>query len=440
MSALDGSVVNTILPVIEQSFGSSISTVEWAVVVYLLVVSGLLLTFGRLGDIKGNKPVYLSGFILFISGSALCGLSPNAWFLVAFRGLQAIGAAMLLSNSPAILTKSFSPAQRGRALGMQGTMTYLGLMVGPALGGFLTQQFGWRAVFFINVPVGFLALVLSIIFVPAEFVGTKDEKFDIAGAALFMAGLIALLLGLNQGASWGWSSPAILGLFAIAVLFLVLFVNIEWRKPDPMLDLSLFRNRVFVAGTGSAILNYVGLYGIIFLMPFYLIQGRGLSPDKAGLLLTAQALVMAITAPLSGTLSDKIGSRLPSTLGMLILAAGLFMLTRLDSQTSETYIALALATCGLGTGIFVSPNNSAMLGSAPRNRKGIASGVLATARNVGMVLGVGMAGAFLTSGVQQSPDLLYQAIRTGFVAASIAAFLGCLTSAVRGDEKTVRSR
>ncbi len=274
MSALDGSVVNTILPIIEQNFGSSISTVEWAVVVYLLVVSGLLLTFGRLGDIKGNKPVYLSGFLLFISGSAFCGLSPNAWFLVIFRGFQAIGAAMLLSNSTAILTKSFSPVQRGRALGMQGTMTYLGLMVGPALGGFLAQQFGWRTVFFINVPVGLLALVLSIIFIPSEFDKSKDEKFDITGAALFMAGLIALLLALNEGASWGWSSLAILGLFAVAVTLLALFVNLEWHRPNPMLDLLLFRKRVFVAGAGSAVLNYVGLDGIIFLMPFYLILGR----------------------------------------------------------------------------------------------------------------------------------------------------------------------
>jgi EmrB/QacA subfamily drug resistance transporter len=438
MSALDGSVVNTILPVIKQGFGSSISTVEWAVVVYLLVVSGLLLTFGRLGDIKGNKPVYLSGFILFISGSALCGLSPNAWFLVLFRGLQAVGASMLLSNSPAILTKSFSPAQRGRALGMQGTMTYLGLMVGPALGGFLTQQLGWRAVFFINVPVGLLAFILSIIFVPSEFDKTKVEKFDGAGAVVFMAGLIALLLGLNQGSTWGWSSPAILGLFVIAFLLLGLFINIELHKPNPMLDLSLFRNRIFVAGAGSAVLNYVALYGVIFLMPFYLIQGRGLNPEKAGLLLTAQAFIMAISAPISGTLSDKIGSRVLSTLGMLILSAGLFMLTLLDGQTSQTSIILALGICGLGTGIFVSPNNSAMLGSAPRNRQGIASGVLATARNVGMVLGVGMAGAFLTSGIQQSTNLLYPAIHAGFLAASIAALLGCFASAVRGNGKSAR--
>jgi EmrB/QacA subfamily drug resistance transporter len=438
MSALDGSVVNTILPVIKQSFDSSISAVEWAVVVYLLVVSGLLLTFGRLGDIKGHKTVYISGFILFIAGSALCGLSPSAWTLVIFRGLQAVGASMLLSNSPAILTKSFSPAQRGRALGMQGTMTYLGLMVGPALGGFLAQQFTWRAVFFINVPVGLLALSLSIIFVPSQFEKTKVEKFDITGAVVFMAGLIALLLGLNQGSSWGWTSPVILGLFVLAFLLLAFFVFLELRNPNPMLDLSLFRNRIFVAGTGSAILNYVALYGIIFLMPFYLIQGRGFNPAQAGLLLTTQALIMAIVAPVSGTLSDKFGSRVLSTAGMLILAAGLYLLSRLDAHTTQTYIAFALAICGLGTGIFVSPNNSAMLGSAPRNRQGIASGVLATARNVGMVLGVGMAGAFLTSGIQVSPDLLNHAIHSGFTAATITALLGCFTSAVRGNGKSIQ--
>lgn len=433
MSALDGSVVNTVLPIVRDTFKSRVATIEWVVVIYLLVVSGLLLTFGRLGDLKGQRRVYLTGFVIFILFSALCGIAPSAELLVIFRGLQAIGAAMLFSNSPAILTKTFSPKQRGQALGLQGTMTYLGLTVGPSLGGWLTQTFSWRTVFYINVPVGLAALILSWIYVPIDTVHGKTERFDLTGALLFMAGLVALLLGLNEGASWGWGSPIILGLIAGALVFLAIFVWWELRVPSPMLDLSLFRVTVFSLSTISAVLNYIALYSVLFLLPFYLLQGRGLNPAQAGLLLTAQPLIMAIAAPISGTLSDRIGSRLPATLGMLILAAGLFMLSRLNGQTSLTYIAISLAVCGLGTGIFVSPNNSALMGSAPRTRQGIASGILATARNVGMVLGIGLSGAILTSFLAGgAANGLFQAVQVGFIVAAGVAVAAAAASAARG--------
>jgi MFS family permease len=200
-----------------------------------------------------------------------------------------------------------------------------------------------------------------------------------------------------------------------------------------MLDLSLFQRPVFNASVGSAVMNYIALYGVLFLMPFYLIDGRGLNSAQTGLLLTAQPIVMAIAAPLSGTLSDRIGSRLPATLGMAILAVGLFMLSRVGPQTPESYTAIGLAVCGLGTGIFVSPNNSALMGSAPRNRQGIASGMLATARNVGMVLGIGLSGAILTTftagGAQNG---LFTAARIGFLVMSGVALLAALIASTRG--------
>ncbi len=438
MSALDGSVVNTVLPVIKIYFDSKIATVEWAVVVYLLIVSSLLLMFGRLGDLRGHKKIYLTGFVLFIFGSALCGLAPNDWALVVFRGFQAIGAAMLFANSPAILTKSFPPSQRGRALGIQGTMTYLGLMVGPSLGGFLTQRISWRAVFYINIPVGLLALILSIVFVPAFSSETKEGKFDFRGAAVFMAGLISLLLALNKGNEWGWTSAIIIGLLAFSIILLGIFIRLELKVLHPMLDLSLFRERLFAAGTTSAILNYIGVYSIIFLMPFYLIQGKGLNVEQAGIVLTAQPFLMAIAAPLSGSISDKIGSRVPSTIGMGLLAISMALLATINKDTSLYQVAIFLAIAGVGTGIFVSPNNSAIMGSAPRNRQGIAAGVLATARNVGMVLGVGMAGAFITTNAQQSSQLIFTGVQSGFIAAAIVALLGCLASAIRGKENIKR--
>ena len=437
MSALDGSVVNTVLPVVRDTFGSDVAAVEWVVTVYLLVVSGLLLSFGRLGDMRGHKVVYVSGFAVFVLSSALCGLAPSVAALVAFRALQALGAAMLFANSPAILTKSFPAAQRGQALGLQATMTYLGLTVGPSLGGWLTVQFGWRAVFYINVPVGMLALLLSMRFIPRDAAAEHAERFDLAGAATFMAGLVALLLGLNQGHEWGWTSAPILALLAGAVLLLGAFVLIERRVPSPMLDLGLFQHRLFSAATASAVLNYICMYTVTFVLPFYLIQGRSLNTAQAGLILTAQPLVMAFAAPISGSLSDRIGSRTLSTLGMAILAVGLLLLSQLGPDSPLSSVTLALAVVGLGTGAFVSPNTSALMGAAPKHRQGIAAGVLATARNAGMVLGVGLAGAVVTTILAQgqasgSTRALFDGVSAAFLMAAGAAVLGILTSAVRG--------
>jgi len=437
MTALDGSVANIVLPVVSGAFKSDVATVEWVVTIYLLVVSGLLLSFGRLGDMRGHKSVYVSGFLVFVVSSALCGLAPTAIALIAFRALQALGGAMLLANSPAILTKNFPPTQRGQALGLSATMTYLGLTVGPSLGGWLTGQYGWRAVFYINIPVGLLALLLSVRFIPRDAAAEQTERFDLAGAATFMAGLVALLLGLNQGQAWGWTSPAILSLLAAAFVLLSVFIIIERRVSNPMLDLGLFRVRLFSASTASAVLNYICLYTVLFLLPFYLIQARGLDPAQAGLILTAQPVIMAIVAPLSGTLSDRMGARLFSTAGMIVMAVGLFLLSRLGDRSPLGYVALALATVGLGTGLFVSPNNNALLGAAPFHRRGIASGILATARNVGMVLGVGLAGAIFTTVQAQAQAMgktgaTFEGIRAGFLVAVSVAALGALASAVRG--------
>jgi EmrB/QacA subfamily drug resistance transporter len=437
MSALDSSVVNIILPVVNATFKSDVATVEWVVTVYLLLVSGLLLSFGRLGDLRGHKLVYLSGFGIFIASSALCGFAPSVVVLIAARALQSLGAAMLLANSPAILTKSFPARQRGQALGLQATMTYLGLTVGPSLGGWLTSHYGWRSVFYINIPVGLSALLLSFYFIPWDAAAERREPFDLIGALTFMAGLVALLLGLNQGHAWGWSSPAIVLLMAAALVLLVVFLVIEGRVVSPMLDLSLFRSSLFSASTASAVFNYICIYSVLFLLPFYLIQARGLEPAQAGLLLTAQPIIMAIMAPLSGTLSDRMGARLLSTAGMIILASGLFLLSQVDLQSPLSYIALSLATVGLGTGVFISPNTSALLGAAPPHRRGIASGIMATARNMGMVLGVGLAGAVFTTVQAQaqaagSATATADGMRAGFLVAVGVALVGALASAVRG--------
>ncbi|HET7457952.1 MAG TPA: MFS transporter [Gemmatimonadaceae bacterium] len=434
MSALDGSVVNTLLPVLGRELHTGVAGIEWVTTVYLLVVSGLLLSVGRAGDLFGHRHLYLGGFVLFVIGSALCGLAGSAHWLIALRAVQALGAAMLFATAPAILTRSFPASMRGRALGALGTFTYLGLTAGPSLGGWLAGTFGWRSVFYINVPVGLVAIALATRFIARDHVARHEERFDFAGAATFTAGLVTLLLALNQGHAWGWGSPAIVALLAAAALLLALFVWIETKRRSPMLDLSLFRTRMFSAAVVSALLNYACVYAVLFVLPFLLIQGRGMSVQQAGLLLTAQPLVMAVVAPVSGALSDRVGSRGLATVGMLLLAAGLAALALLVQHGPPAAIAAALALVGLGVGTFVSPNNSALMGAAPRHRQGIAAGVLATARNVGMVLGVGFAGAVFTTVVAHATtpaEGLVAGVRASLFTAAALATLGAMTSAGR---------
>ncbi len=444
MSALDGSVVNTILPVVTAYFKSDVATMEWVVTTYLLVVSALLLSVGRLGDMRGNKVIYITGFGIFVIGSALCGLSPSPTLLILSRGLQAIGAAMLFAMSPAILTKSFPARQRGQALGVQGTMTYLGLTTGPFFGGWLADTFGWHSVFFINVPIGILAMSLSLWVIPIDRPSGEREQFDLAGAASFALGLTALLFALDQGHNLGWFSPIILTTVAASLFILGMFVRIESKVRAPMLDLGLFKRRVFAISTISPILNYICLFSVTFLLPFFLIQGRDLSAAQAGLILTAQPLVMAVTAPFSGSLSDRVGSRIPTTVGMMLLAGGLFLLSRMGPTSPLGLTVLGLAVCGLGTGLFVAPNNSALMGDAPRSKQGIAAGVLALARNVGMALGIGLTGAIFNTLLGPAGAASRAAIAYAFdgsmIFASGVAFVAAVVTFGRGNDGPLADR
>lgn len=425
MTALDGSVINTILPILHDHFSSSIAAIEWVVSIYLLVISGLLLSFGRLGDLMGHKRIYLTGFFVFILCSALCGLSTSLVFLVVFRGIQAIGAAMLQANSPAILTGSFPNQQRGKALGLQATMTYLGLTVGPALGGWMAGQFGWRSIFYINIPVGLAAYYLSRRFITSDRNTRLGEPFDFFGAAFFFTGLFALMIALNMGGTLGWYSWPIMLSFAASVLLLGAFIRFELHQSSPLLDFSIFSNHIFTISVLSAIINYIGVNSITFLMPFYLLQGRGLAPAQAGLILTAMPIVMAIVAPLSGSLSDRVGTKNLATAGMLLLTAAIISMASIRESTDWASLIFRLSIAGIGTGVFISPNTSALMGSAPKIRKGIAAGIHATSRNFGMVLGVGFAGAIFTStlGTSHNSASIIHAVQTSYAAAAV--LVGC---------------
>ncbi len=434
MSALDGSVANTVLPVLMRFLHGTAASVEWVVTVYLLVSSALVLSAGRWGDLHGHKPMYLAGFTIFIGGSALCGLSPNIPVLVAMRGVQALGASLLFASSPAIVTLNFPARVRGQALGMQATLTYLGLSAGPLLGGWLTTHFTWHAVFYVNVPIGLLALALSQRFIPNDVPRNSSARFDVLGAALFASGLTALLIALNQGHAWGWGSAGTVGLLSAAAGLLAGFVFWERHAQSPMLDFGLFRDRAFSAAGVSALLSFVSLNGLLFLLPFYLISGRGLSAASAGLIIAALPISMALVAPASGFISDRIGTAFPATSGMVLLALGTLLLSRLGPHTGLHHIAAILALCGVGVGVFLSPNNSALMGSAPREQQGIAAAIRATARNVGNVLGIGIVGAVFNSVLAHGSEhaALFPAVHAGLLTVCVAACLGALASAIRG--------
>ena len=440
MSALDASVVNTVLPVIREAFHAPVETIQWVVTTYLLVMGGLLLTFGRLGDLRGHKRLYLSGFAVFLPASVLCGVAPTEGTLIAARVLQGVGAAIIVSNAPAILIGSVHPSRLGQALGLQAAMTSLGLALGPSLGGWLTDLLGWRVIFFINLPFGAVAFLLAVRHIAEDgHLPPRKEPFDGIGAALFLGAFFALQFALGRGDAWGWGSAATVGVFAASAVLGYLFVRRETAAVSPMVDLSLFRNRLFSIAVGSAVVNYICVASILFLVPFYLIQGRGLSAAKAGILMTAQFLAMSLTAPVSGMISDRVGSRAPATAGMAIMAGGLFLLSAMTGGTPLYLVAISLTVTGVGVAIFVTPNNSAMLGATPTGRKGIASGILATSRLLGMATGVSIAGAILVAVVGGRTthglpaDRLFRAIHLGFLTAGMIASAGVVLSAARGE-------
>jgi EmrB/QacA subfamily drug resistance transporter len=389
MSPLDGSVVNIALPTLRATFNVPITTVEWVVVGYLLTVSTTLLTFGRLADIVGLKRVYMIGFALFTAGSLACALSWSIWALVGFRVFQALGASMMFATGPAIITAAFPRHERGKALGLVGVAVAAGLAVGPSVGGAITGFTSWRWIFLINVPIGIVVLALSWRILQSSPI--RRQSFDPLGAILSFVALFPLLLALSQGPHWGWGSAPIIILFALCVAGVVGFVVAESRIRQPVLDLRLFGERLFSAGIGSALLSFVVYAAVIFIMPFYMENSLGINVQTAGLLMTPVPAGIMLFGPASGALSDRIGSRFLSTLGLVVTAVAVFLLTGLSLQTSYLGIALRLALVGAGLGLFQSPNTSAVMGTVAPARLGIASGILATSRNAGQVMGVAFA-------------------------------------------------
>ena len=445
MATLDGSIVNVALPAIQSDFRVDLTTVEWVVVAYLLVVGSLLLPFGRLGEVRTFKRVYLVGFGVFTLASVLCGASPNEAFLIGFRVVQAVGAAMIMAMGPAIVAHTFSANERGKALGLNGISVSIGLSLGPALGGILTQLLTWRAIFLINLPIGIIAIVWAAYILPKE-AGSRDQKFDVFGAALSGIALFCLLLALSEGQSWGWTSLSVAGLLALFLVLGWLFLAVERRAIQPMIDLALFRIRPFSAGLAAVVVSFSGLFTATFLLPFLLQQGRGFSPIEAGLLLTPVPIAMAFVAPFSGSASDRFGPAWPAGLGIVFMVLGLLSLTQLPVDFSIPDLTWRLVLLGVGQGLFMSPNSSAVLGSVPRQRIGTASGTLAQMRVNGQALGIALSAAIVAirlpvhlGAVVGRPTAAAQnaalagAIHDAFFVAAVICAFGILASVVRGS-------
>jgi len=394
MGPLDASIVNTILPEITDFFQTDVSITQWVPTVYLLTISCLILLYGRLGDMLGYKKIFICGLTAFTVTSILCGFSQSVWMLIAFRALQGLAAGMMMSVSFAIITSTFPPRERGRALGIYAISIAIGLGIGPTLGGAIAEYLNWRYVFFVNVPIGICAVALGSHVIPKGDV-KPGQRLDVPGAIAAFAFLTSFLLFANRGGDWGWLSAASISLIAVSVISATAFIQIERRAKQPMLNLELFHSRVFSFASLSALINFMALYALVFITPFYLAFVLKYSILKVGLVMVASPVATLIVAPLSGMLSDRIGSRSLAVSGMIVCSIGMFLLGGLDANSNSFDVAWRLAVCGIGSGMFQSPNNSAVMGSVPPMRLGIASGVLAAMRNVGMVLGIAIAGAVL---------------------------------------------
>jgi len=404
-------------------------------------------------DMIGRKPIWATGLAIFTIGSAISGASTSLGMLIAARGLQGLGGALIMAISPAMLTSAFPANERGRALGLNAVIVALGVSVGPTLGGIITEHFTWRWIFYVNVPLGIIGFIATLRVLTERMHRGQQGRFDPLGAVFLAIGLVALTLGLSFGQEWGWNSPLLIGTLVVSVLALTIMVIVEHRVSHPIIDFSLLRRRVFLSANVSLILSFLALFAVSFMLPFYLEELRGFSVEEAGLLLTPLPLTIAVLAPFTGTLADRIGTRWLAAGGLALACLGLFSISQLNAHSSIWDIVWRLMLIGAGQAMFQSPNNSALMGDAPRERQGSASGFLATGRVVGQSLSVALAGAIFaslggaTAGAllishHVSPSqvsALQQTFANAFhvafiVCAAIAAF-GVLTSLVRGKEK-----
>ena len=395
------------LPTIAGDFGTDLPTTQWVIIGYALTISALLLPMGRLADIVGRKRVYVAGFVVFVSFAALSGAAANVWMLILFRVLMGVGAAMTQGTSMAMVISAFPDSERGKALGMQMSIVGVGGVAGPAVGGLIVSAVGWRGVYFTTAMMGVLAIIAAVTILDGRRAEQerRGSAFDWLGATLSTAMLVVFLLTMSSGPNVGWGSPPIVAAFGVVLLLLGAFVWWELHTPSPMLDVRLFGRKLFLIGVSASFISFVGMASVRFLTPFYLQVVLGYSPREVGLMIVPAALAMVITGPLGGRLSDRYGWTKFNVGGLLLSAAGLFMLSRLGESSSPLLVVAAIVIQSSGTGVFNAPNNSSVLSAVEPQRYGVISAFLNLVRNSGNVTGTAIATAIVT-GVMASMGYL----------------------------------
>jgi drug resistance transporter, EmrB/QacA subfamily len=455
MAMLDSSIVNISLPAIASSFGTPLNgAVTWVTIAYLIVMASVLLTAGRLADIIGRRPVWTVGLCVFTAGSALCGAVPSLGLLIAARAIQGLGGALMLAVSPAMVTSGFPVNERGQAMGWSLVNVALAISAGPTIGGFILSTLSWRWIFYVNVPIGIVA-ILATRLLPNQDQRHAGERFDPWGALLLAIGLAGITLALSFGESFGWGSPLILGCLIIGIVCLLSLAFVERHVASPIIDVTLLKRRPFLFSVVSYTIAMMALFAVGFILPFYLEQLRGFQTQLSGLLLTPLSLILVCVAPLSGRLADRIGARWLAAGGLALSGIGLISLTQLQAQSSFWDIIWRLLLVGVGQGLFQAPNSSTIMKSAPREQQGVAAGFLATSRVIGQCMSVALAGAIFTglggaqaghqlvilrttaaishTTIQSLQDTFFTGFQTALWVCGALAVVGVLTSLVHGE-------
>ena len=429
-----GSAVNIALPSIGKELSLDAITLGWIATAYLLSSATLLVPLGRIADIYGRRKIFTCGIVVLTLSSLFSGMANSATMLISFRVLQGIGGAMLAGTAVALLTTVFPANERGKVLGINVAATYIGLSVGPVLGGVLTQHLGWRSIFFLSALLGLAVIGVALWKLKGEWTGAKGERFDFAGSVIYILGLVALVYGFTL-------LPAMLGVGLIVggAIGLSAFTRWEMRTKSPVLDISLFKNsKAFTFSNLAALINYSATFAVAFLISLYLQYVKGFNPESAGLILVAMPAMQAIFSPLAGRLSDRIEPRLIASAGMALTTVGLVIFIFLNEATPLGLIIGNLVLMGLGFALFSSPNTNAVMSSAPKTAYGVASATLATMRQVGMVLSMGVAMWMFTlymGRVQITPEyypLFQQSMKTAFIIFAVLCFGGIFASLARG--------
>ncbi len=429
-----GSSVNVALPVLGADLRMTSVELPWVATAFLLTSSLLLVPFGRLGDMRGRKRVLVTGVGIYTIGSVIAGLAQSGSMLIAARAVQGAGGSMLAATSVAILASVYGPGERGRVLGINAASLYSGLSVGPALGGLLTQAFGWRSVFLVNIPLGVALFLGARFMLPTQRPQSPDGRFDWYGFVAYGVFLIGVVYGMTQMPS----REGILGV-SIGLAGLLALLRIEAAAEEPLIDIALFRHNIaFAMSNLAALLNYSAFYAATFMLSLYLQIVTGLSPSTAGLVLVAMPVIQALVSPLAGRLSDRLEPRVLASSGMGLSACALFLMSRLEAETSVALVALALALLGLGVGLFSSPNTNAVMSSVRSSRFGLASATLSTTRQVGMVVSMGVATLLIATKVGSTsletapPHLFVDAMQSTFLICTFACVIGIVASVFRG--------